>query len=56
MLSTLLESVGIDPRRLRLEWVSASESTKFAQVVHDFVAELKEIGPNPFGRLVHAHV
>jgi F420-non-reducing hydrogenase iron-sulfur subunit len=50
MLKKLLETVGIDPRRLRLEWISASEGGKFAEVVKDFVEELKELGPNSLGR------
>ncbi len=47
MLKKLLETIGIAPKRLRLEWVSASEGNKFAEVVNDFVEELREIGPNP---------
>jgi F420-non-reducing hydrogenase iron-sulfur subunit len=47
MLKKLLETIGIAPERLRLEWVSASEGNKFAEVVDDFITEIKEIGPNP---------
>jgi F420-non-reducing hydrogenase iron-sulfur subunit len=39
--------MGIEPERVRFEYVSASEGQKFAQVVTDFVDELKKIGPNP---------
>ena len=46
MLRKLLETIGIAPERLRLEWVSASEGNKFAEAVNDFVEEIKEIGPN----------
>jgi F420-non-reducing hydrogenase iron-sulfur subunit len=49
MLKTLLETIGIPSDRLRLEWVSASEATKFASVVNDFVDEIKELGPNTIG-------
>ena len=49
MLKTLLETIGIPPERLRLEWVSASEATKFAAVVNDFEKEIKELGPNTIG-------
>ena len=49
MLKTLLETIGIPPDRLRLEWVSASEATKFANVVNDFVDEIKELGPSTIG-------
>jgi len=47
MTKKLLECIGIDPDRIRLEWISASEAPKFAQVVRDFVEEAKGIGPNP---------
>lgn len=43
-LRDVLEKVGINPKRLRLEWVSASEGKRFAEVVTDFVRQIKEIG------------
>lgn len=49
MLKTLLETIGIEPARLRLDWVSASEAIKFATVVDDFVKTIKELGPNTVG-------
>ena len=51
MLKTLLETIGIEPERLRLDWVSASEAIKFATVVDDFVKTIKEIGPNTIGEI-----
>jgi coenzyme F420-reducing hydrogenase delta subunit len=48
MTKKLLECIGMDPLRIRLEWISASEAPKFAQVIKDFVEEVKNIGPNPF--------
>ena len=41
----LLKQVGIDPARLRLEFVSASEGARFADVISDFTRRLKELGP-----------
>jgi heterodisulfide reductase subunit A len=38
---------GLEPERLRLEWVSASEGQRFAEVVTEFTEELKKMGPNP---------
>ena len=49
MTTELLETMGIDPRRLRLEWISASEGGRFASVMTDFVEEIKELGPSPLG-------
>ena len=47
LLKPMLETFGIEPERLRLEWVSASEAPKFAKVVNDFVKEIIALGPNP---------
>ncbi len=41
----LLKQIGVDPERLRLEWVSASQGIRFAEVVTDFTKQLKELGP-----------
>lgn len=41
----LLGLLGIDDRRLLLEWVSASEGDRFARVTNDFVARIGELGP-----------
>jgi len=41
----LLEHIGVNPERLRLEWVSASEGIRFAEVMNDFAKKLKELGP-----------
>lgn len=46
VLRKILGYLGIDPRRVRLEWVSASEAPRFVEVVEQFTAEIKELGPN----------
>lgn len=45
LMKKLLDYVGIDPRRLRLEWISSSEGNKFADIVKDMTGEIAEIGP-----------
>jgi F420-non-reducing hydrogenase iron-sulfur subunit len=47
LLKKVLEQFGIEPERVRLEWISASEGDKFAAVVKDMVEQLKKLGPNP---------
>jgi F420-non-reducing hydrogenase iron-sulfur subunit len=47
MLKKVLEIMGIEPERLRLEWVSASEGVIFAEVMKDFAQAIKKLGPNP---------
>lgn len=48
LLRRLLDQFGIGGERVRLEWVSASEGSRFAEVVNDFTQTIKELGPNPF--------
>ncbi len=39
--------MGLNPERFTIEWVSAAEAPRFAQLVTQFVEKIKEIGPNP---------
>lgn len=45
LLRPLLDFVGIESERLRLEWVSSTEGRKFSQVVASFQGELERLGP-----------
>lgn len=45
LLKRILAEVGIEPERVRLEWVSATEGVKFARVMKEFVAQLRALGP-----------
>ena len=47
LLKKLLPQLGIEAERLRLEWVSAAEGQRFAEVVTNFVEEVKKLGPSP---------
>jgi F420-non-reducing hydrogenase iron-sulfur subunit len=46
LLKRVLKDFGIEPERLRLEWVSASEGDKWAAVVRSMVEDLKKLGPS----------
>ncbi|MFX0027621.1 MAG: hydrogenase iron-sulfur subunit [Candidatus Hermodarchaeota archaeon] len=46
MLSKLLKIIGFS-ERLRLDWVSAAEGNRFAQLVNEFSEHIKNLGPNP---------
>jgi F420-non-reducing hydrogenase iron-sulfur subunit len=46
-LKMLMEEIGVEPARLRLEWISALEGKKFVEVVGNMVEELKKLGPLP---------
>jgi len=40
-----LSYIGIHPDRVRLDWVSSSEATVFADVVREFTDRIRELGP-----------
>jgi F420-non-reducing hydrogenase iron-sulfur subunit len=41
----LLEMIGLSPDRLRLEYISASEGSRYAEVMNDFSRKVKALGP-----------
>ena len=41
----LLKQIGVNPARLRLEWVSAAEGSRYAEVMNDFSKTLTTLGP-----------
>ena len=45
LLKNLLEYVGIDPRRLQMAWVSASEGGKFSNIIAKVTDDIKKLGP-----------
>jgi F420-non-reducing hydrogenase iron-sulfur subunit len=47
-IELLLEDFGLEPERFRLEWVSASEGPRFAQVMRDMTETIRQLGPSPY--------
>jgi F420-non-reducing hydrogenase iron-sulfur subunit len=45
LLRRILPEYGIEPERIRLEWVSASEGERFGHVVDEFTEEIRKLGP-----------
>jgi F420-non-reducing hydrogenase iron-sulfur subunit len=41
----LIKHIGMNPDRLRIEFMSAGEGILFAEVVNDFVKQIKQLGP-----------
>ena len=46
LVKKLMEQLGIEPERLRLEWISAAEGDKFAKTVREMTSDLKRLGPS----------
>jgi F420-non-reducing hydrogenase iron-sulfur subunit len=45
LLKRALKQLGIEEDRFRLDWVSASEGERFAQVVNEMTEKVRELGP-----------
>jgi F420-non-reducing hydrogenase iron-sulfur subunit len=44
ILANMLQKLGLSPDRFRIEYISAAEGVKFAEVVREMAAKLNEIG------------
>ena len=40
--------LGIEDGRLRLEWISAAEGVRFAEVINEFTDQVRALGPAPW--------
>ena len=47
-IELLLEDFGLEPERFRLEWISASEGPRFAEVMREITETIRELGPSPY--------
>lgn len=52
MVKKLMEQLGIEPERLRLEWISAAEGDKFAKTIRDMTENLKKLGPSNVAKVL----
>ena len=49
MTRELLDLLGIDNRRLDLQWVSSAEGARFAEIVTEFTNRITELGKSSLG-------
>lgn len=47
LLKQALSEAGIDPRRVHLEWISASEGIKFQTTMRSYTELIRSLGPSP---------
>jgi len=45
LMKKILANIGINPARLRLEWVSAGEGIRFAGIMNEFAQQITDLGP-----------
>ncbi len=47
MVKALLKNIGLDDKRFRMTFVSASEGAKWGKVMEDVSSKVRELGPSP---------
>ena len=45
LLKKLLSQLGIEPERLRLEWISAADAAKYVRVAREMTETVRKLGP-----------
>ncbi len=50
LLKAMIKQFGINPNRMRFEYISASEGAELTELVKEYVEEIKELGPSPFNK------
>ena len=47
-IELMLEDFGLEPERFRLEWISASEGPRFAEIMREMTEAVRGLGPSPY--------
>jgi len=47
-IELMLGDFGLEPERFRLEWVSASEGPRFAEIAREMTEAVRALGPSPY--------
>ncbi|MFO7980708.1 MAG: hydrogenase iron-sulfur subunit [Candidatus Aminicenantes bacterium] len=47
LLKKITEVLNLEPDRIQLSWISASEGKRYAEVVNKFADDISKLGPNP---------
>jgi F420-non-reducing hydrogenase iron-sulfur subunit len=49
-LMTILGTLGVEPERVRVEWIGSEEGQKFAKIATEMTEEIRTLGPNPMSK------
>jgi F420-non-reducing hydrogenase iron-sulfur subunit len=47
LLKKITEVLNLEPNRIQLSWISASEGKRYAEIVNKFADDISKLGPNP---------
>jgi len=53
LLKKYVKQMGIEPERLHLEWISASEGKQFAELADNFTETIRDLGPSKIMEVVN---
>ena len=45
LLKKMLAQFGVEDKRVRLDWVSASEGDRFATIINEMTEQVRQLGP-----------
>lgn len=48
LLRDIMDTLGLETKRLKIAWIGADEGRKFAETIEAMTNEMRELGPNPF--------
>lgn len=51
----IMENIGINPERLRIDWCDAGEGIRFSRIMNEFSGKVKELGPLGQGEGLDEH-
>jgi len=52
LLKKTLETLGLEPERVMLAWISATEGQRFAEVTNGFASKIRQMGPSPIKKKI----
>ena len=52
LLKTMLSQMGVEPARVKLEWISSEEDETFKKSVSDFTKDIAKLGPLSYDKEV----
>lgn len=50
LLKDIMKTLGLEPERVWIRWISASEGIQFAEAMKDMTEEIRKLGPNPIAK------
>jgi len=50
LLKKIMQNLKLEPDRLQLSWISASEGKRYSEVVNKFAEDITQMGPNPLSK------